>query len=144
MDGKQWGPLRPRHIPLLRETEVTPLCVVQRQDGSGRAHNLADKPAIAKLLPLELTAGSQVVVDAGRFVQAYVEIDMEADEGSQLELTYPQTFFSHGNKPDGSQYTGVSRYTARQGRQTFTERRHVRLQVHRASVVRRARFGCLA
>jgi len=128
IDGKQWGPRRPRRIPLLRETEVEPLYLVQRQIGSADPQNYADKPGdgqreakpeIQKALPIELAAGSHVVIDAGRFVQAYSAIDMEADEGSQLELTYAQTFFGSGNKPDGWQCPGVSRYTARQGRQTF-------------------------
>lgn len=120
IDGQQWGPLRARRIPLLRETEVQPLSVVQRQMGSAAPENPADKPELEKLLPIELAAGSQVVVDAGRFVQAYATIDMDADEGSQLELQFAQSFFSTGNKPDGAQWIGTSRYTARNGRQTYT------------------------
>jgi hypothetical protein len=116
--GKQWGPLRTRSIPLLRETDVQPLRVVRRQTGSAAPQNLADKPDLRKFLPIELTPGSQVVLDAGRFVQAYAVIDMDADEGSQLELQYAQTFFSSGNKPAG-QGVPASRYTARKGRQTF-------------------------
>ena len=119
VDGKQWGQLRARRIPLLRETEVQPLRLVQRQAGTGAAENLAEKPEVAALLPVELIAGSQVVIDAGRFVQAYSEIDMEADAESRLELSYAQTFFSSGNKPAGM---GCSPnvYVARQGRQTYT------------------------
>jgi hypothetical protein len=116
--GKQWGALRARSIPLLRETDVQPLRVVQRQTGLAVPQNLADKPDLRTFLPIELTAGSQLVLDAGRFVQAYTVIDVDADEGSQLELQYAQTFFSSGNKPAG-QGVPASRYTARKGRQTF-------------------------
>lgn len=120
VDGKQWGPLRARRIPLLRETEVQPLCIVQQQTGTTVPENLADKPEIAKLLPIDLATGSQIVIDAGQFAQAYVTIDMEADEGSQLELQFAQSFFSAGNKPEGWQSPGTSRYTTRGGRQTYT------------------------
>jgi hypothetical protein len=119
IDGRQWGPLRARHIPLLRETEVRPLRVVQRQMGSKTPENLADKPPLEKLLPMELAAGDQAVIDAGRFVQAYCEIDMTADEGSRIDVAYAQTFFSSGRKPGGSE-PGGSHYTTRKGRQTFT------------------------
>ena len=118
VDGRQWGPLRARHIPLLRETEVRPLRVVQRQTGSQTPENLADKPPLEKLLPMELAAGNHLVIDAGRFVQAYCEIDMAADEGSRIDMVYAQAFFSSGNKPDGMSCDG-SHYTARKGRQTF-------------------------
>ena len=118
IDGKQWGPLHARRIPLLREWEVRPLLVIQRQSSDTPPVNLADKPELEKMLPIELPAGSQIVIDAGRFVQAYCEIDMEADSGSQLDLAYAQAFFSSDNKPTGICCDG-SHYTARQGRQTF-------------------------
>ncbi len=118
VDGKQWGPLRARRIPLLRETEVKPLCMVQKQLVAGAPENLADKPELSKLLPLELAAGSQIVIDAGRFVQAYSEIEMEADAGSSLEISYAQTFASSGNKPAGMG-CDPNRYIAKQGRQTY-------------------------
>lgn len=120
IDGNQWGPLRARRIPLLRETEAQPLCIIQRQTGSAAPEDLVDKPELTKLLPIDLTPGSQLVIDAGRFMQAYASINMDADEGAQLELQFAQTFFSTGNKPEGWQCPGVSRYTARSGRQTYT------------------------
>jgi hypothetical protein len=119
IDGNQWGALRARHIPLLRETEVKPLYLAKLPIGSADYVAHGDRPEIEKIPPIELVADHQIVIDAGRFVQAYAVIDMEADEGSQLELTYAQTFFSSGNKPDGWQGPGVSRYIAKQGRQTF-------------------------
>ena len=117
IDGKLWGPLTARRTPLLRETTIESLCLIQEKNGVA-IQNLSDKPLLEKRLPLELAAGSQIVIDAGQFVQAYVEIGMDADEGSQLELEYAQSFFSTGNKPEGGR-SGVSRYITRKGRQTF-------------------------
>ena len=107
INGKQWGPLQARRIPLLRETEVAPLHVVQWSEGkrSPASTNSQD------LLPCEMNVGAQLVVDAGRFVQAYPVLELEADEGSQLELTYSQTFFVNG-KPDIGSGPGISRYAA--------------------------------
>ena len=119
IEGKQWGPLSPRRTPLLREIEVGPLCVVQEKFGTANAQVLTDKPRLESRLPLELTAGSQVVIDAGQFVQAYAQIVMDADEASQLEFEYVQSFFSTGNKPT-VMHAGVSRYTTKKGQQTFT------------------------
>ena len=119
IDGKQWGPLSPRRTPLLREAEAGPLCVVQEKFGTANAQVLADKPRIESRLPLELTAGSQIVIDAGQFVQAYAQLDMDANEASQLEFEHAQSFFSTGNKPAGM-HAGVSRYITRKGQQTFT------------------------
>jgi alpha-L-rhamnosidase len=114
IDGKRWGPLRPRRIPLLRETEIGPLSVVQWSRGG----DLRGEPPIAELLPLEMKAGDRLVLDAGRFVQAYSIVDLEADAGSTLEFEYAQTFRTNGNQPGGS-YGLVNHYTARAGRQTY-------------------------
>jgi alpha-L-rhamnosidase len=114
IDGAPWGPLRPRRIPLLRETEVGPLTVVQWSE----PRQLRGEPPVADLLPLEMKAGDWLVLDAGRFVQAYSVVDLEADDGSRLEIEYAQTFRTSGNKPGGS-YGHVNHYTARAGRQTY-------------------------
>lgn len=118
VDGKQWGALSPRRTPLMRETGVTPLYLAQEKLGSGAVQNLADKPSLEKRLPIAIAAGDRLVIDAGRFVQAYPHIEMEADTGSQLEFEYAQLFYSAGNNP-ASAPAGVSRYVAKQGRQTF-------------------------
>ena len=52
IDGNQWGPLRACHIPLLRETEVGPLAVVQWSK-----KKLDGEPKLKDLLPLEIKAG---------------------------------------------------------------------------------------
>jgi hypothetical protein len=119
IDGKQWGPLRARRIPLLRETEVGSLRVIQRQNAPAAPEDLPNRPELSNLLPIDLSAGNQIVIDADRFVQAYVVVDMEADAGSTLEFEFAQAFFSTGNKPTGMQNPGASRYTTREGRQTY-------------------------
>jgi len=118
VDGKQWGPLRARRIPLLRETDVRPLRVIQRLSSGKSPENLVGKPELEKTLPIELATGDQIVIDAGRFVQAYSEIDLEASAGSSLEISYAQTFVSSGNKPAGMG-CDPNRYLAKQGRQTY-------------------------
>jgi hypothetical protein len=112
IDGKQWGPLRARHIPLLRETEAGPLTVVQWSK-----KKLAGEPELAAMLPLEMKPGDRLVLDVGQFVQAYSVLDFEAAEGSQLTVGYAQTFHSSGGVAGG--YGNVNQYTARAGRQTY-------------------------
>jgi hypothetical protein len=124
IDGKQWGTLRARHIPLLRETEVQPLYLVQKQTDAANVQTFGDKPEnakqeLSKVLPIELSPGNQIVIEADRFVQAYSILDMEADAGSQLELFYGESFYSTGNKPEGWQSVGLNHYVAKQGRQTY-------------------------
>lgn len=123
INGNQWGPLRARRTPRLRETEIRPLFAIQRTH-EGVCERLAQqaeaaKPELASMFPLEMATGDELVIDAGRFVQAYSEVTLEAEEGSQLELRYAQRFFVNG-KPEGMPSVEPSRYTARQGRQVYT------------------------
>ena len=111
VDGRQWGPLRSRSIPRLRETEVKPLTLVRR---AGKA---ANQP-LAGALPIEMKPNEQLVIDAGQFAQAYSVLDLEAEDGSELELEYAQTFFDTDRKPGGSN-EHINRYIARAGRQTY-------------------------
>ena len=111
--GKSWGPLRSRlenGIPLLKETPVTPLRVLGPKPNTGVP--LVDR------LPVTLKAGEELLVDPGRFILAYVDMEFDADEGSRFTLSYPQQYYSQGNKPTGS--LSKSRYTARQGMQRYT------------------------
>ena len=64
-----WGPLTASRIPPLRETVVTP-------DWGGT------------VWPVTLASNQQVTFQFPRLVQAYVEIELDADEGSVLQLTY--------------------------------------------------------
>jgi alpha-L-rhamnosidase len=112
VDGRQWGPLCARSIPRLRETEIRPLTLVER---AGKA---VQRP-LAEALPIELKPGDQLVIDAGQFVQAYSIVDLDAQDGSELELEYAQTFFDTNRKPGGSN-GHINRYIARGGKQTYT------------------------
>lgn len=71
---KTWGPLSASRIPLLREMPVEP------------AWNGRDS------WPVTLNAGESLSFKFPRMVLAYAEIDVDAEEGSELQLTWtPQT-----------------------------------------------------
>ncbi|MBI4325729.1 MAG: alpha-L-rhamnosidase N-terminal domain-containing protein [Chloroflexi bacterium] len=116
VDGGLWGSLRPRTIPRLRETEVGPLTVIEYSQDTNTLRR--DRQPLGNLLPLQLNAGDRWVIDAGQFVQAYSDLDFEADAGSEFELEYAQRYFETGRKPSES-YGRVNRYIARAGRQNY-------------------------
>ncbi len=120
IDGRQWGPLRRRQIPLLRETEVGPLTAIQ----CTLAETTPKLPApLSKLCPVSLSAGQELVLDAGRFFQAYALLDFDADEGTELELKCPQAWHVVGDSSADlsgiNRYVLVNHYTARSGRQQY-------------------------
>ncbi|MBE3100427.1 MAG: hypothetical protein IMZ44_25180 [Planctomycetes bacterium] len=101
--GSAWGPLRPRSIPPLRESDV-PLGAILRQVRSGRSDETW-RP-LSGALPLGMSAPYEVTIEMDQYVQAYVALALEAEEGSLLEV-----------EPLG---TGkVSRYVARGGPQVY-------------------------
>lgn len=67
-DGRQWGTLTARRIPMLREKEVA----VHFDQGIK--------------LPLKLVPGQKVFFRTERLVQAYAVLELEAEAGSRLEL----------------------------------------------------------
>ena len=67
-DGRQWGALTARRIPMLREQEVA----VHFDQGIK--------------LPLKLVPGQKVFFRTERLVQAYAVVELEAEAGSRLEL----------------------------------------------------------
>jgi len=83
IDGSAWGPLTARRIPLLRESPVP--------------FSFSDHV----ILPVTLSAGQKLEFNAGRIVQAYPIITLDAEAGTELAL-----------EPFGV------RYLARAGRQT--------------------------
>ena len=117
VQGNLWGALRPRGIPLLRESEVGPLVLVELRPPRPQVTTVTARP-LAEVLPLALDAGDRLVLDAGEFAQAYSVLELEAQEGSELELEYAQNYFDTGRTPTGS-YGRVNRYVARAGRQTY-------------------------
>lgn len=82
VDGATWGPLTASTLPRMRETDVA---------------MTFDAP-----LPREVSAGEEAMFDAGRLVQAYSEIELDAEPGTTLELPHAK-----------------ATYVARPGRQTF-------------------------
>ncbi len=104
VDGGQWGRLQPRGLPLPRETELAGLKLAP----SGRS--------LESALPLQLSAGQEVVVDLGRMAMAYAIVELEADAGSILQIQYALRFVN--GKPAEAYGVGTT-YTARQGRQQF-------------------------
>ncbi len=114
-DGAQWGPFRPRSIPLLRETEIPPAAIVQLNEGTETDD--ARRP-LPDARPLELRAPAEIVIDAGQMVLAYYVLDFEAEQGTHLQVTPAQRrsngilLWSHG-------FLGTANYRARSGRQTY-------------------------
>jgi hypothetical protein len=102
--GNQWGMMYPREIPLPTETELT----ILKELPSGRF--------LSDVLPLELTAGQEILVDFGQMAMAYTSMDLNADEGSQLKMKYA---LRYANGKPSEMYGGGNTYTARAGLQSF-------------------------
>ena len=111
VDGKKWGRLYRRSIPLLRETEVGPAAVVQVRHGD-KIDN-AVQP-LTETGGLEIKAPAEVVIDMGKLAQAYWVLDYEADAGSEFTVKPCQTF--QKNKKAGNNFGVVNRCTAGAGR----------------------------
>ncbi len=104
VDGSKWGTLCPRSLPLLRESEMTDLRV------------LPSNKTLTATLPLELTSGTEIVIDLGRMAMAYGVVDLEADKGSVLQIRYWLRLVN--GRPEETYGSGTT-YTARVGRQSF-------------------------
>ena len=72
--------------------------------------------ALTSMLPLELPAGKEVVVDLRRMAMAYAEVELEAEEGSVLQIQYALRYV---NGSPGETYGVGTTYTTRRGRQRF-------------------------
>ncbi|MBN1343949.1 MAG: alpha-L-rhamnosidase N-terminal domain-containing protein [Phycisphaerae bacterium] len=73
---------------------------------------------LAEVLPLELPAGHEIVIDAGVMDQAYSVLDFDADDGTELEVLYAPRYLDTGRKPSDV-WSQRCLYTARAGRQTY-------------------------
>jgi len=83
-----------------------------------REHIRNEPAPLSDVLPLDLTAGHELIVDAGVSEQAYSILDFNADADRRLELVYAQRFRDSGNTP--AQFENQRcRYVARAGRQTY-------------------------
>ncbi len=70
------------------------------------------------VLPLDLAAGQELVVDAGAADQAYSVLDVDAPAGTSFEVIYAQRFFDSGRQPSDFSAQRCL-YTTRAGRQTY-------------------------
>ncbi|MCX6377515.1 MAG: hypothetical protein NTU88_16020, partial [Armatimonadetes bacterium] len=104
VDGKQWGPLHAREIPLPVEREVKNPKLMP-----------SGKP-LSEQMPVELKGGSEIVLDLGRMAMSYADVALDADPGSVLRITYALRYVD--GQPAESYGDGVT-YTARAGRQSF-------------------------
>ena len=104
VDGKQWGPMGPRQIPLPAETELKNMKL------------LPSNKTLAEQLPVELKGCGEILIDLGRMAMSYADVDLDADPGSVLHISYALRFVN-GAPAEG--YGGGATYTARGGRQSF-------------------------
>jgi alpha-L-rhamnosidase len=140
VDGRTWGGLQPRSIPLARETELTgmkllpsgqaledalPLALGNAdaakaalgpddKSSASATHGVAPPAEISVMTNGEEAAA--VVVDLGRMAMAYAVVELEADEGSVLQMQYA---LRHVNGQPAETYGVGTSYTARAGRQHF-------------------------
>ena len=104
IDGSQWGRMYPREIPLPKETELHDLKLLP----SGQLLSTA--------LPVQLSAGQEILVDFGCMAMAYTVMDLDADAGSKLTMKYALRY--QDGKP--AEMYGIGNvYTAGAGRQGF-------------------------
>jgi alpha-L-rhamnosidase len=104
IEGSQWGMMYPREIPLAIEKELENLTI------------LPQKRALNEDLPIELTAGGEILLDLGQMAMAYTEMVLEADSGSQLTIKYALRY--KNGKPEEMWGEGNT-YTACSGLQHF-------------------------
>jgi alpha-L-rhamnosidase len=104
VDGNQWGTMFPCELPLQKENDLQNLTFLP-----------SGEPLSAKL-PVELTAGQEVLVDFGTMAMAYTSMDLDADLGSELTMRYA---LRYKNGKAEEMYGKGNKYTARAGRQSF-------------------------
>ncbi|ANH81201.1 hypothetical protein A8C56_09590 [Niabella ginsenosidivorans] len=96
ISGSSWGKLSPRLIPLLKEQTLVPDRVVQQTTGA----NVHDSvQSLRALLPLEMEAGSELVIDIGKVRQAYHLLELDAEEGASLQVGHATLFYDHKKQP---------------------------------------------
>ena len=104
IDGNQWGKMYSREIPLAAETELKNIAI------------LPIKKVLNQQLPIELTAGEELLLDLGQMAMSYAEMDLDADSGSQLTMKYALRYKK--GKPEEMWGAGNT-YTTCSGRQSF-------------------------
>ncbi len=104
IEGNQWGKMYPRELPLCKETKLQDLTLLP-----------SHKPLISKL-PIELTAGQEILIDYGTMAMAYTAMDLDAEEGSELSMRYA---LRYKNGKLFEMYGIGNQYTACSGQQSF-------------------------
>jgi Bacterial alpha-L-rhamnosidase 6 hairpin glycosidase domain len=106
ISSSTWGTLQPRAIPLPVET-VLPSAKI-----------MPNGTLFSTTLPVQLGGGSpqSLVLDIGRMAMSYASLEIEADEGSVLELQYALRYVN--GTPTETYGVGTT-YTARAGIQKF-------------------------
>lgn len=109
VDGSTWGVLQARQTPLPMETALTGV------------KKLPGGEAVSSVLPIHLVAGTppkanaaSIVLDLGKMAMAYPKIQLDADDGSTLQIQYALRYVN--GQPREMYGTGTT-YTARAGPQ---------------------------
>lgn len=110
VDGSQWGSLRSRAIPLLRETSVFPAEILRMPGETA----VTSKPFTSSL-PIVLDEKQELLINVGRAVLAYDVLDLDAEAGAVIEVVHAHGL-KNGELDEG--YT-TNRYITRAGRQTY-------------------------
>jgi alpha-L-rhamnosidase len=111
--GETWGPLKPRYIPLLRETDLGSGTILQVKNGKSAdtsARKLPDS------LPLKFSSGDEIVIDAGKLSLTYWVLKIKAEKGTEIVFTPCQDFVRGETIIN---YNCISRLIAREGAQKF-------------------------
>lgn len=103
VDGNTWGALQARHTPLSVETELTSV------------KKLPGGESVSSMLPIDLHGpAASIILDLGKMAMAYPKIQLDADDGSTLQIQYALRYVN--GKPEEMYGTGTT-YTARAGPQ---------------------------
>ena len=113
IDGKMWGPLKPRAIPLLAETDMGNGTILQMTHDGNVDKSVKPLPAN---LPLTIKANTEVIIDVGKLSLTYWQLDFDADENARIVFKPCQDFI------DGKtviSYNCENIYEAKQGLQSY-------------------------
>ncbi len=111
--GEAWGPLEPRYIPLLRESDLGSGTILQVKGKNATDTALKGLP---RHLPMKFSAGDEIIIDAGKLSLTYWILKMNAAAGTELIFTPCQDFV---NGEGIINYNCITKYTAREGAQQY-------------------------
>jgi hypothetical protein len=131
--GNSWGPLTPRSIPLLRESDLGSGTILQVR--TCKTTDTVPKK-LPGCLPMKFNAGDKIVIDAGKLSLTYWTADINAEKETELVFTPCQDFVKGETIIN---YNCISRYIAREGNQSFMSNetfgfRYLNIEILRGSV----------